>query len=175
MPPSRPRRRGTPAEPPRAPFRAQEDYSCHVDAPRPKPRRNQAREPQNRSTPASRRRGALLRRCSAAAPSALAQIRPIRNGHTRLEPKSIRYRPLDLDPTAWIQTYRFGLALFLKRPSAFPYSTHSLPLVKSICSLVQNLASSTLSFLNIVPAVQLGSSCALALRYFWFLHLGPWF
>ena len=87
MPPSRPRRRGTPAEPPRAPFRAQEDYSCHVDAPRLKPRRNQAREPQNRSTPAISRRGAE----SPATPAA---------GRSPFRPE-----PLDPESTRTIRTW----------------------------------------------------------------------
>jgi len=48
------------------------------------------------------------------APSLLS--RQILHGRPRLEPELNRSGPLDRDPTAWIQGYRFSLALFLKRP-----------------------------------------------------------
>ena len=109
--------------------------------------------PEGRTPAAPRPRAAALRepRRRPARPS--HQIRPIRDVRLRLEPNPIRSGPPDRDPTAWIQTYRFGLALFLKRPSAFPYSTRSPPLFKRNCCLVQNLAPSPLSFLNIEPAI----------------------
>ena len=80
--------------------------------------------------------------------------RPIRNQRVGLDPDPIYSEPSDPDPRAQNKTHRFGLALFLKRPSVFPYSTRSPPLVKSIRSLVQKLAPSPLSSIEIEPAVQ---------------------
>ena len=71
--------------------------------------------------------------------------------------------------------YRFGLALFLKRPSVFPYSTRSPPLVKNIRSLVQNLARSPLSSIKIETAVLSSQFCMLDPRSKVYLRFSPRF
>ena len=60
---------------------------------------------------------------SAAARAPFTLSRQILDQRARLDLNPSRPEPLDLDTMVWIQTYRFGLALFLKRPSAFPYLT----------------------------------------------------
>ena len=72
-----------------------------------------------------RRRGALLRRPPAAAPSfphpepsdpePVARIR---------SPPPVRSKPLDPDPMAENQTYPFGLYLLLKSPPTITELTH---------------------------------------------------
>ena len=68
---------------------------------------------------------------SAAARAPFTLSRQIVDQRARLDLNPSHPEPLDLDPTVWIQAYRFGLALFLKRPSAFPYLTRRPSLFKS--------------------------------------------
>ena len=65
------------------------------------------------------------------APSLLS--RQIPHGRPRLEPELNRSGPPDRDRTAWIQGYRFGLALFLKKPPVLSISTRGPSLFRNIC------------------------------------------
>ena len=83
--------------------------------------------------------------------------------------------PRDQDPTAQIGAYRFSPTFLLKSPSTFPYLTRSPPLVKSIRSLVQKLAPSPLSSIEIEPAVHPWLFHMLAPGSFQLLRFNPWF
>ena len=91
---------------------------------------------------------------SAAARAPFTLSRQILDQRARLDLNPSHPEPLDLDPTVWIQAYRFGLALFLKRPSAFPYLTRRPSLFKSIYKPVLFYSPRPLSFLDFEPAIQ---------------------
>ena len=61
----------------------------------------------------------------AAAPAPFALDRQILDQRARLDLNPSHNEPLDLDPMVWIQAYRFGLALFLKRPPVLLISTRT--------------------------------------------------
>ena len=109
-----------------------------------------------------RRRGteppATYRRRSRAQPPLR---RPIRMQRARLDLGSIRSRPPDLNLTAVIQRYRFGLNFLLKSPWLFPDSTRGPELFEINCSLAQNFSPNPLSFFKLEPAVRPGSFCEL--------------
>ena len=95
--------------------------------------------PEGRTPAAPRPRAAALRepRRRPARPS--HQIRPIRDVRLRLEPNPIRSGPPDRDPTAWIQTYRFGPDVFLKSPSLYCKLTRSPPPLETNYNQAHNL------------------------------------
>ena len=110
----------------------------------------------------SRRRGAEdsgdLRRRPARPPS---PDRPIPNQRARLDPSPIHPEPLDRDPTAHIQRYRFGPDIFLKSPSLYCKSTRGPDLFKSFYAEVLFLVFDPLSFFNFEPAVHPWRFCTL--------------
>ena len=87
--------------------------------------------------------------------------RPIRNRRPRLEPQLFRSEPLDRDPSAQIQRYRFAMVVLHKNPSVFLESTRSPLLFKNIYGLAQFLAVNPLSFLEFEPAIQGCCFCEL--------------
>ena len=93
-------------------------------------------------------------RQAAAARAPFTLSRQILDQRARLDLNPSHPEPLDLDPTVWIQAYRFGLALFLKRPSAFPYLTRRPSLFKSIYKPVLFYSLRPLSSLEFEPAIQ---------------------
>ena len=87
--------------------------------------------------------------------------RPIRNRRPRLEPQLFRSEPLDRDPSAQIQRYRFAMVVLHKNPSVFLESTRTPLMFKNIYGLAQFLAVNPLSFLEFEPAVQVCCFCEL--------------
>ena len=68
--------------------------------------------------------------------------RPIRNRRPRLEPQLFRSEPLDRDPSAQIQRYRFAMVVLHKNPSVFLESTRTPLMFKNIYGLAQFFFSS---------------------------------
>ena len=87
-----------------------------------------------------------------ARPNALS--RTISNGRRRLDRALIRSDPSDPNPTAEIQTYRFGLALLLKSPSFSLKSTRGPSQFKRISRSTQNHSQNPLIFQELEPTVQ---------------------
>ena len=87
--------------------------------------------------------------------------RPIRIQRARLDLGSIRSRPPDLNPMAWIPGYRFGRCLLLKSPPGSEYLTRSPPSLKTNCSLALFYSRTPLSFTRFEPAVHPWRFCTL--------------
>jgi hypothetical protein len=87
--------------------------------------------------------------------------RPIQKQRWRLDLNPTLSEPSDPDPSAQIQSYRFGLAILLKSPWTFRELTRGPLQFKSNCSPALFLSHSPLSFLIFEPAVQPLSFCEL--------------
>ena len=91
------------------------------------------------------------------APPTRALLNPSRSiclGRLGLDRVSLRSEPLDLDPTALIRAYRFGLEVLLKSPCPFSDSTRSPELFKNNYRLGLFYSLKPLSVPKLVPAVQ---------------------
>ena len=95
-----------------------------------------------------------LRRAAPPPAHPLDLNRPIQKQCWRLDLNPTLSEPSDPDPSAQIQSYRFGLAIFLKSPWTFRELTRSPLQFKSNYSSAQKLTRTPLSFLKIEPAIQ---------------------
>ena len=96
--------------------------------------------------------GARLRRAPPPNARPNPQSHPIQIQRARLDRAPFRSEPLDLDPTAEICAYPFGLYFLLKSPCTFWESTRGPNLYKRISSYTQVLTFRPLNLFKIEPA-----------------------
>ena len=88
-------------------------------------------------------------------PRAKPLSRLIRSQRPRLDLGSFKSEPQDLDLTADILRYRFGLDFLLKNPPVSTESTRSPHQFKNIYRSTQNFTRTPLNFFKIEPAILL--------------------